>query len=64
MLGELRRGECSETTTARLRAAQGEGWVEDGIKPTRLHTHKHSLERVNAAVVSPAWREGRRAIKR
>ena len=49
MLGELRRGDCSEAATARLRAAQGEGWAEDGIKPTRLHTHKHSLERVNAA---------------
>jgi hypothetical protein len=47
MLNELRRGCCSDDTAARLRTASDNAWPDDGILPTRLHTHKHSLDRVN-----------------
>ena len=47
LLNELRRGACSDATAMRLRASKGATWPNDGILPTRLHTHKHSLDRVN-----------------
>ena len=47
LLNKLRRGTCTDAMAAQLRASSGDAWPDDGILPTRLHTHKHSLDRIN-----------------
>jgi ATP-dependent DNA helicase PIF1 len=49
MLNELRLGVCSKETASILARADGKEGADDGILPTRLFTHKHSIDKVNAA---------------
>lgn len=52
LLNEVRRGKCSDLMARQLQASNGDAWPDDGILPTRLHTHKHSLDRVNKEAIA------------
>ena len=51
VLNKLRRGKCTDLMAKELQASNGDPWPDDGILPTRLHTHKHSLDRVNKEAI-------------
>ncbi|XP_065177626.1 ATP-dependent DNA helicase PIF1-like [Sycon ciliatum] len=49
MLGEIRQGRCTASTTKRLQATSSQTIESNGVKATRLCTHRDAVSQINAS---------------